>query len=98
LRFPPPGLTLRWHGELLDPARSSFIHLAALHSVVVARAASALATALAIAFGLAALMFVSWLRLPSTLWLIARGHTVVIATFVLRYPACWWVSRSWCCW
>ena len=37
-----------------------------------------------IAFGLAALMFVAWLRLPNSLALIALGHTVVIAPFVLR--------------
>ena len=114
LRFPPPGLTLRWYVELLDPVQSAFIQAAALHSLLVAFAASALATLLGtaaalgiarsagpwsrvadsifmaplvlpgIAFGLAALMFVSWLRLPNSLLLIALGHAVVIAPFVLR--------------
>ncbi len=114
LRFPPPGLTLHWYIELLDPVSSGFIHAAALHSVIVAVVASCLATSLAtaaalalarsasraarfadnllmiplllpgIAFGLAALMFVAWLRLPNSLLLIALGHTVVIAPFVLR--------------
>jgi len=114
LRFPPPGLTLHWYAELLNPVSSGFIHVAALHSVIVATIASCLATALAtaaalaiarsggraariadnlfmtplilpgIAFGLAALMFVAWLRLPNSLALIALGHTVVIAPFVLR--------------
>jgi putative spermidine/putrescine transport system permease protein len=114
LRFPPPGLTLHWYAELLNPVSSAFIHAAALRSFVVALAASCLATVLAtsaalalaraqgraariadslfmtplvlpgIAFGLAALMFIAWLRLPNSLVLIALGHTVVIAPFVLR--------------
>lgn len=53
LRFPPPGLTLRWYGELFDPARSQVIQAAALNSVVVALLAAALATALATAAALA---------------------------------------------
>ncbi|MEJ0018451.1 MAG: ABC transporter permease subunit [Acetobacteraceae bacterium] len=114
LRFPPPGLTLHWYAELLNPVSSAFIHAAALHSLIVAAASSCLAAALAtsaalalaraggraariadslfmaplllpgIAFGLAALMFVAWLGLPNSLLLIALGHTVVIAPFVLR--------------
>jgi putative spermidine/putrescine transport system permease protein len=114
LRFPPPGLTLRWYAELLDPAKSSVIHTAALNSVVVAVISAALATMLAtgaaialgrsgsrwarvadqafmaplvlpgVAFGLAALMFTATLGLSPSLGLIALGHTVVIAPFVLR--------------
>ncbi len=117
LRFPPPGLTLRWYGELFDPARSGVIQTAALNSVLVAVLAAGLATVLAtaaalalarnpahwarwadgafmaplvlpgLAFGLAALMFTSWLGLPSSLGLIVLGHCVVITPYVLRTAA-----------
>lgn len=53
LRFPPPGLTLRWYAELFDPVRSGVIQEAALNSVVVALLAAALATVLATAAALA---------------------------------------------
>ena len=36
LRFPPPGLSLRWYQELFDPVRSAPIHVAAWNSVWVA--------------------------------------------------------------
>ena len=117
LRFPPPGLTLRWYGELFDPARSQVIQAAALNSVVVALLAAALATALAtaaalaiarnparwarfadgafmlplimpgIAFGLAALMFASWLGFRPSLPLLAVTHAIVITPYVLRTTA-----------
>ena len=117
LRFPPPGLTLRWYGELFDPARSQVIQAAALNSVVVALLAATLATALAtaaalaiarnparwarfaddafmmplilpgIAFGLAALMFASWLGLRPSLPLLAVTHAIVITPYVLRTAA-----------
>lgn len=117
LKFPPPGLTLRWYAELFDPARSSVIQAAALNSLIVALCAAALATVLAtaaalaiarnparwarwadgafmaplllpgLAFGLAALMFTSWLGLPASLGLIVLGHCVVVAPYVLRTAA-----------
>lgn len=117
LRFPPPGLTLRWYGELFDPARSQVIQAAALNSVAVALLAAALATALAtaaalaiarnparwarfadgafmlplimpgIAFGLAALMFASWLGFRPSLPLLAVTHAIVITPYVLRTTA-----------
>ena len=37
-----------------------------------------------IAFGLAALMFFSWLRTPPSLWLLVAGHTMIAAPFALR--------------
>lgn len=40
LRFPPPGLSLRWYQELFDPVRSAQIHIAAWNSVWVASAAT----------------------------------------------------------
>jgi putative spermidine/putrescine transport system permease protein len=114
LRFPPPGLTLRWYAELFDPARSQVIQAAALHSVIVALGAAAIATILAttaalgiarnparwarladstfmlplvlpgIAFGLAALMFASWLGIRPSLSLLVAVHAIVITPYVLR--------------
>ena len=114
LRFPPPGLTLRWYQELFDPVRSAQIHRAAGNSLLVAALTAGFATALAtaaalalararvgwaraaeaafmaplvlpgIAFGLAALMFFSWLRLPPSLWLLVAGHAMIAAPFALR--------------
>jgi putative spermidine/putrescine transport system permease protein len=114
LRFPPPGLTLRWYGELFDPSRSYVIQAAALHSVIVAICAATIATLLAtaaalgiarnparwarladatfmlplvlpgIAFGLAALMFASWLGLRPSLPLLVAMHTIVVTPYVLR--------------
>jgi putative spermidine/putrescine transport system permease protein len=37
-----------------------------------------------IAFGLAALMFFSWLRQPPSLFLLVAGHTMIAAPFALR--------------
>lgn len=114
LAFPPPGLTLRWYAELLDPVRSEVVQAAALNSVLVACGATVLATLVAtpaalaisrsqarwarvaeacfmaplvlpgIAFGLAMLMFVSWLGFGSSLPAMVLGHTVVIGPYVLR--------------
>ncbi len=114
LRFPPPGYTLRWYAELLDPVRSAVVQAAALNSVVVAGLAALLATVLAtaaalgiarnplrwarfadgwfmlpmvlpgIAFGLAALMFASWLGVPSSLPVLIVAHAIVITPYVLR--------------
>jgi len=114
LRFPPPGLTLRWYFELFDPVRSAQIHRAAGNSLLVASLvavictvfATAAALALArsravwaraaegaflaplvlpgIAYGLAALMLFSWLRLPPSFWLLVAGHAVLATPFVLR--------------
>lgn len=114
LRFPPPGLTLRWYGELFDPIRSAQIHRAAGNSLIVAGltalASTAFATAAAlaiarsratwarvgeagfmaplvlpgIAYGLAALMFFSWLRQPPSLFLLVAGHAMIAAPFALR--------------
>jgi putative spermidine/putrescine transport system permease protein len=114
LRFPPPGLTLHWYAELFDPARSHVVQVAALHSVIVAVSAAAIATLLAtaaalgiarnparwarladstlmlplvlpgIAFGLAALMFASWLGLRASLPLLVAVHAIVITPYVLR--------------
>jgi putative spermidine/putrescine transport system permease protein len=117
LQFPPPGLTLRWYGELFDPARSHVIQQAALNSVIVATLAAAVATVVAtaaalgiarnparwarwadgafmlplvlpgISFGLAALMFASWLGLSASLPLLVVTHAVVITPYVLRTAA-----------
>lgn len=117
LQFPPPGLTLRWYGELFDPARSQVIQQAALNSVVVATLAATVATVVAtaaalgiarnparwarwadgafmlplvlpgISFGLAALMFASWLGLSASLPLLVVTHAVVITPYVLRTAA-----------
>ncbi len=114
LKFPPPGLTLRWYQALFDPVRSAQIHTAAGNSLLVAALTAMVATALAtgaalalarsrtawarfaegafmaplvlpgIAFGLAALMFFSWLRTPPSLWLLVAGHTMIAAPFALR--------------
>lgn len=114
LRFPPPGLTLRWYAELFDPARSAQIHRAAGNSILVAACTAALSTALAtgaalaiarsraawarlaegaflaplvlpgIAFGLASLMFFSWLGWPSSFALLVAGHTMIAVPFALR--------------
>jgi putative spermidine/putrescine transport system permease protein len=48
LRFPPPGLSLRWYAELFDPARSGHIHDAALNSLQVAAVATLLGAGLAV--------------------------------------------------
>lgn len=48
LRFPPPGLSLRWYAELFDPVRSGHIHTAALNSLRVAAMATVLGAALAV--------------------------------------------------
>lgn len=60
LRFPPPGLTLRWYLELLDPAKSGVVQLAALNSVLVAGAAALLATVLATAAALGIARNAAW--------------------------------------
>ncbi|WP_159993261.1 ABC transporter permease [Roseomonas sp. 18066] len=114
LRFPPPGLTLRWYAELFDATRSAQIHRAALNSLAVAACTAAIATALAtaaalaisrsratwarfaegaflaplvlpgIAYGLATLMFFSWLRLPPSFLLLVAGHAIIATPFALR--------------
>ena len=48
LRFPPPGLSLRWYQELFDPVRSAPIHVAAWNSVWVAFFATAVGMVLAV--------------------------------------------------
>lgn len=53
LRFPPPGLSLRWYGELFDSARSGQIHAAAWNSVWVAGMATLAATVLSVLAALA---------------------------------------------
>jgi len=114
LRFPPPGLTLRWYEALFDPARSGQIHRAAGNSLLVAATVAAFSTGLAtaaalgiargrarwtraaegaflaplvlpgIAYGLATLMFFSWLRLPPSFWLLVAGHAMIATPFALR--------------
>ena len=42
LKFPPPGLSLRWYHALLSPLQSAHIHGAALNSVLVAVASTVL--------------------------------------------------------
>ena len=114
LKFPPPGYTLHWYADLLNPVRSHVIHEAALNSLIVASLASILATVLAtaaalgiarnpaawarwadggfmlplvlpgIAFGLAALMFASWLGLTPSLPLLVVAHGIIITPYVLR--------------
>ena len=37
-----------------------------------------------IAYGLAALMFFSWLRVPSSFWLLVAGHAMIATPFALR--------------
>ena len=82
LRFPPPGLSLRWYGDLFDPVRSAPIHNAALNSVWVAGWAPLVLPTLS--YGLAALMFFSVLGIRPSLNLLIAGHLVVIAPFVFR--------------
>ncbi len=53
LKFPPPGLSLRWYGELFNPARSAQIHTAALNSLWVAALATAIGGVLAVFAALA---------------------------------------------
>ena len=53
LKFPPPGLSLRWYGELFNPARSAQIHTAALNSLWVAGLATAIGGVLAVFAALA---------------------------------------------
>ena len=53
LRFPPPGLSLRWYADLFDPVRSAQIHGAALNSLWVAALATLLGSVLAVAASLA---------------------------------------------
>lgn len=48
LRFPPPGLSLRWYQELFDPVRSAPIHVAAWNSVWVAFFATAIGMVLSV--------------------------------------------------
>jgi putative spermidine/putrescine transport system permease protein len=48
LRFPPPGLSLRWYGELFSPARSGPIHTAAVNSLWVAGWATAIGAVLSV--------------------------------------------------
>ncbi len=53
LRFPPPGLSLRWYGELFDPVRSAPIHTAAINSVWVAGWATVIGSVLSVLAALA---------------------------------------------
>ncbi|PZU94819.1 MAG: ABC transporter permease [Chelatococcus sp.] len=53
LRFPPPGFSLRWYQELLDPVRSAPIHTAAWNSVWVAGVATAIGAVLSVMAALA---------------------------------------------
>ncbi len=53
LRFPPPGLSLRWYGDLFDPVRSAPIHNAALNSVWVAGWATLIGSVLSVLAALA---------------------------------------------
>jgi putative spermidine/putrescine transport system permease protein len=46
LRFPPPGLSLRWYQSLFDPALSAQIHTAALNSLLIAASATAISVVL----------------------------------------------------
>ncbi|PPD13613.1 MAG: ABC transporter permease [Methylobacterium sp.] len=47
LRFPPPGLSLRWYEALLDPGRSRHVHVALWNSLWVAACATAIGAVLA---------------------------------------------------
>lgn len=47
LKFPPPGLSLRWYEALFDPVRSGHIHVALSNSLWVALIATSLALILA---------------------------------------------------
>jgi len=53
LRFPPPGLSLRWYQELFDPVRSAPIHTAAWNSVWVGFVATMLGMVLSVLAALA---------------------------------------------
>lgn len=53
LRFPPPGFSLRWYQDLLDPVRSAPIHTAAWNSVWVAGVATVIGAVLAVMAALA---------------------------------------------
>jgi putative spermidine/putrescine transport system permease protein len=47
LKFPPPGLSLRWYEALLDPGRSRHVHVALWNSLWVAGLATAIGAVLA---------------------------------------------------
>ena len=114
LKFPPTALSLRWYGALIDPVLSGHIHRAALNSLIVAAAATALSACIAVpgalalraldprwsapldtlfmspmvlpmlAYGLAALIFFSWMSLRPSLVTLIIGHTIVVLPLVLR--------------
>jgi putative spermidine/putrescine transport system permease protein len=46
LKFPPPAYSLRWYRALFDPVKSAQIHAAALNSLIVAAAATAVSAVL----------------------------------------------------
>jgi putative spermidine/putrescine transport system permease protein len=53
LKFPPPGLSMRWYEALFDNVKSGHIHTAAANSLWVASVATAAATLLAVPAALA---------------------------------------------
>lgn len=114
LRFPPPGLSLRWYGELFDASRSGHIHTAALNSLQVAATATLFGIVLAVlaavglwrregvsarvaetafvaplilpmlAYGLATLIFFTFLGQRPTVSHLVAGHLVVITPYIFR--------------
>jgi putative spermidine/putrescine transport system permease protein len=95
LRFPPPGLSLRWYGELFDPVRSGHIHAAALNSLQVAATATLIGTGLAVLAavglwrrqGIAARMAETAFVAPLILPMLAYGlATLIFFTLLGQRP------------
>jgi putative spermidine/putrescine transport system permease protein len=49
LKFPPPGLSLKWYAALFDPVRSRHMHIAAGNTLAVALSATLIVTLLGVA-------------------------------------------------
>ncbi|MFW5698678.1 MAG: ABC transporter permease [Pseudomonadota bacterium] len=103
LRFPPPALSLRWYVDLLDPIRSSHIHIAALNTLKVAAWSAGIAMVVATlaalwlhrhqgpAARIADTLFMSPLVLP----LLAFGLAALILISLLRErPSLFWLTAG----
>jgi putative spermidine/putrescine transport system permease protein len=100
LKFPPPGLSLRWYAALFDPAQSSLIHSAAWNTLQIAVLAvlASLVFAVPASFGMARIsarranalepLFLAPIVLPSLVY----GLALLIAANLLHVsPSIWLV-------
>jgi len=100
LKFPPPGLSLRWYAALFDPAQSSIIHSAAANTLEIAVLAvlASLVFAVPASFGMARIgarranaiepLFLAPIVLPSLVY----GLALLIAANLLHIsPSIWLV-------